>query len=338
MITAGKSKTLFARITRKLLAFALIWPATITYDMQTPANAQWCSVSAADLDFGAVDLSSGAPINTTATFQVFCIGAPGRTVRVCPNFNSGIGGASTGGHPRQMLSGVSQLNYNIYQNAGYSQVWGSHVWGWAPKPPTINLPLSSGWWLGFGSTTITMRGRISGGQNSSQAGFYTSGFYGGQTRVSYRYDYVGNCAAISSFGGVQAPFTVRTTVLNTCTINAASLNFGANGVLASNVDSSNTISINCNSGLPYAIGLDGGLSGASNPEARKMTNGPEQVTYAIYQNAARTQPWGNSTGINTVSSVGTGLNQVFTAYGRVPTQTTPQAGTYTDTVVVTVTY
>ncbi len=306
--------------------------------LSTPALAQWCSVSSGNLNFGTVDLSSGGAVSTTATFSVFCIGTPGRTVRICPNYNSGIGGASSGGDPRQMLSGVNQLNYNIYKDPAYSQVWGSHTWGWAPTPPTINLPLSGGWWLGFGSTTFTMRGRIAPGQSATPSGLYTSSFSGSQTRISYRYNTTGNCATISALGGVQTPFTVSANVLTTCTVNAADLNFGTSGFLTSNVDTTSTISINCNSGLPYTIGLSGGLSGATNPTLRQMVNGGDQVTYGIYQNAARTIPWGDTIGTNTISSVGTGLAQSFTTYGRVPPQTTPNAGTYSDTIIVTVSY
>lgn len=338
MCVLGLLNKNICRLLARAIGIFILWGASFVWDMQQPVHAQWCSVSSGSLNFGTVDLSSGLPVNTTSTFNVFCIGTPGQTVRICPNYNSGIGGASTGGDPRQMLSGINQLNYNIYKNAAYTQVWGSHVWGWAPTPPTINLPLSGGWWLGFGSTTFAIRGRIAGGQSSTPSGLYTSSFSGPQTRVSYRYSSVGNCAVISALGGVQTSFSVNANVLTTCTINAANLDFGTAGFLSGNVDSSNTITINCNSGLPYTISLDGGLSGATNPTLRQMVNGADDVTYAIYQNAARTIPWGDLIGTNTISSVGTGLSQVFTTYGRVPTQTTPPPGTYSDTVVVTITY
>jgi spore coat protein U-like protein len=44
------------------------------------------------------------------------------------------------------------------------------------------------------------------------------------------------------------------------------------------------------------------------------------------------------TGGALVSATGNGADQTFTIYGRVPAQTTPAPGTYTDTVTVTVTY
>jgi len=61
--------------------------------------------------------------------------------------------------------------------------------------------------------------------------------------------------------------------------------------------------------------------------------------YGLYKDIDRTQPWGDaSTPGSTVSGTGSGANQTLTVYGRVPPQTTPSAGVYADTVVVTVTY
>ncbi len=48
--------------------------------------------------------------------------------------------------------------------------------------------------------------------------------------------------------------------------------------------------------------------------------------------------WGNTIGTDTVAGTGTGSNQSLTVYGRVPVQSTPVGATYTDTVIVTVTY
>ena len=69
-----------------------------------------------------------------------------------------------------------------------------------------------------------------------------------------------------------------------------------------------------------------------------MTQASEQITYGLYQDSGRTQPWGDSVGTNTAAGTGSGLTQTFTVYGRVPAQNTPSPGTYADTVVVTVSY
>jgi spore coat protein U-like protein len=62
------------------------------------------------------------------------------------------------------------------------------------------------------------------------------------------------------------------------------------------------------------------------------------TTYSVYRNSGHSQVWGNTTGTDTQSGTGTGSSQSLTVYGRVPSQTTPPPGIYTDTIVVTVTY
>jgi spore coat protein U-like protein len=62
------------------------------------------------------------------------------------------------------------------------------------------------------------------------------------------------------------------------------------------------------------------------------------VTYSLYSDSGRATVWGNTVGTNTVAGTGNGASQSYTVYGRAPAQTTPAAGTYTDTVTVTVTY
>jgi spore coat protein U-like protein len=66
-----------------------------------------------------------------------------------------------------------------------------------------------------------------------------------------------------------------------------------------------------------------------------MTFSTSNVTYGLYKDAARSLPWGSTAGVNTASGTGTGLTQTLTVYGRVPPQTTPNAGAYTDTIVAT---
>ncbi|MFO0991269.1 MAG: spore coat U domain-containing protein [Hyphomicrobiales bacterium] len=102
----------------------------------------------------------------------------------------------------------------------------------------------------------------------------------------------------------------------------------------------NTIAVTCTSGRPYTIGLNGGLSGATNPTQRRMRNLAQTsfITYGIYRDTARTLGWGETIGVNTLAGTGTGNVQNYTAYGRVPAQTTPAPQTYSDTIVVTVTY
>ncbi len=132
---------------------------------------------------------------------------------------------------------------------------------------------------------------------------------------------------------------VRIVIQNACTVaTPGDLDFGTQGVLAANIDNTATLNVTCTSGAAYNIGLGVGAGSGATVTTRKMTNGAATVNYTMWRDAGRTQNWGNTVGTDTLASTGTGTAQAHTIYGRVPPQTTPAAGTYTDTVVVTVTY
>ncbi|MGH6781253.1 MAG: Csu type fimbrial protein [Sphingomonadaceae bacterium] len=135
-------------------------------------------------------------------------------------------------------------------------------------------------------------------------------------------------------------FDVQITITEECQINSADdLNFGSTGVLDANIDGTNAIRVQCTNGTTYNIGLNAGTGTGATVATRLMTGaGAATVQYSLYRNAARTQVWGETIGTDTVSSTGTGAEQTFTVYGRVPTQTTPAPNTYNDIVTATVTY
>jgi spore coat protein U-like protein len=151
---------------------------------------------------------------------------------------------------------------------------------------------------------------------------------------------------LSLIGGVAqaatttSTFQVQLTVTAQCVINsAATLNFGSNGVINANIDQTSLIKVQCTNTTPFDIGLDAGQGAGANVTTRLMT-GPssETVQYKLYSNAGRTIIWGDTVATDTVTSAGTGAEQTFTVYGRVPPQTTSRPGAYADTVQVTVTY
>lgn len=131
---------------------------------------------------------------------------------------------------------------------------------------------------------------------------------------------------------------VTITIENACEISAAptTLDFGTHGVLSTDVDNTSTIGVTCTTDAPYDIGLDGGASGDTS--ARTMTDGTNFVEYQLYQETGRTTVWGDTIATDTLADTGTGTEQQISVYGRVPVQATPPAGTYDDTVTVTVTY
>jgi hypothetical protein len=116
-------------------------------------------------------------------------------------------------------------------------------------------------------------------------------------------------------------------------VSASNLNFGSVGVLRSAVDASSSVTVTCTNALPYTVALDGGLSGATNPTLRVLSQASQHVTYGLYRDSPRAQPWGDSAGTNTAAGTGSGLAQTLTVYGRVPAQNTPSPGTYSDTTI-----
>ncbi|MBN9136331.1 spore coat U domain-containing protein [Phyllobacterium sp.] len=135
-------------------------------------------------------------------------------------------------------------------------------------------------------------------------------------------------------------FTVQITIQASCVlVSTATLTFTAVGVIAANDDASTTLSVQCTNTTPYNIGLNAGTGTGATVASRKMTGtGGALVNYTLYSDNNRTTVWGQTIGTDTVSASGSGAAQSYTVYGRVPVQTTPAPGAYTDTITVTVTY
>ena len=302
-----------------------------------PASAQTCTFGITDLSFGGIDLTANTVSDTTATLTANCQGQSGKVVRVCPSFGAGSGGSNAAtGDPRYMLNGASKLGYNMFADTARTQIWASFRTGQVWGTPTIDIHLTTG---GIGSVTQTVYGRIYANQQSLPIGTYLSSFAGADTWIAYGYSTAGTCPAISAGGaGSSSPFNVTATNAGACSVSATALDFGTVGVLQGATDGASTLAVTCALSTPYTIGLNGGNALASDPTQRKMANGAEQVVYGLYRDTARAQPWGNTAGVNTAAGSGSGTAQTFSVYGRMPAQSTPSPGTYTDTIVVTVTY
>jgi spore coat protein U-like protein len=135
-----------------------------------------------------------------------------------------------------------------------------------------------------------------------------------------------------------ANMPVQIVITNACNVSAVApttLDFGTHGLLNANFDSTSTITVTCTTGATYTVALNGG--GGGNVNARRMINGANNVGYQLYKEVAHTNVWGDTTGA-LVAGTGNGTAQTLTVYGRVAAQTTPPAGTYADSVTVTVTY
>ncbi|WP_320198831.1 Csu type fimbrial protein [Agrobacterium sp. rho-13.3] len=299
----------------------------------SPVLAQTCSFSMSDMNFGFVNLASGSAVDSTATLNVSCSNplSLALSVRICPNINAGSGGQSGG--IRRMLQGSNSLNYQLYQNAGRTTSWGSAEIAALGSPPAIDLALP----LLSNSTTRTVYGRILGSQASATRGLYLSSFAGAETRFNYAsYTLLAPSCASMNDNPTQVAFNVTAAVEPTCIVTAQPINFGGHGVLNTIVDATGSISLTCTTNLAYSIALNGGLSN-SPPASRQMVLAGSSITYGLYRDLARSNVWGSGTG-QIATGTGTGTLQTLAVYGRVPVQSTPAPGIYSDTVVVTVSY
>lgn len=321
-------------LSRNLLATALL-----AISILAPAQAwsQTCTFTSTSLNFGSVDTLSSSPTDMSVNIGYTCSSLLSLGIRICPNLGTGSGG-STSAAARQMTSGANALDYQLFSNSGRSTVWGAYFWPYPPRAPVISVGLAA---LGIPvSGTFTVYGRVFGSQGTVPPGAYTSSFSGaGQIQFRY-YDaliFPGNCNAGGGING-SATFGVQATVPANCLIATQNIDFGTAGILGSNVDATGQVSVTCTPATAYTISLNNGITGTG-PTARRMTLGAQAVTYGLFKDNARSQPWGDATTPgSTVPGTGSGVTQAYTVYGRVPPQTTPSPGTYTDTVVVTVTY
>lgn len=146
-------------------------------------------------------------------------------------------------------------------------------------------------------------------------------------------------ASPSFASSASSTFTTQVTIAAACTISSvATLNFGSQGVLAANTDQTATLQVQCTNTTGYTIGLDAGTGAGATVAARKLTSGANTVNYLLYSDSGRTTLWGNTPGTDAVAASATGASQSYTLYGRIPAQSTPAPGSYSDTVTVTIMY
>jgi spore coat protein U-like protein len=137
-----------------------------------------------------------------------------------------------------------------------------------------------------------------------------------------------------------ANFTSRIVISSACTVSATNMDFATQGTLANAIDMTSIINVTCTNLTPYAVAINQGSmgTGVSNRKMKITAGSLEAVSYSLYRNSGRTLNWGETNGIDTVSGVGAGVAQPLIVYGRVPSQASVSAGTYTDTLTVTLTY
>lgn len=306
--------------------------------------ATTCTASMSDLQFGLAN-------TTTAVIDYECITTNAfisnrADVRMCLAIGAGSGGGSTVTQRRMNNTFNDTLDFTIHKSpANPSDNWGNSI----PTSYALNVSyaLSGSFFWSSGSTRgqVTVYGRIPT-QSGLAAGSYTSSFV--NPRLDYRYrdsafqQDPSSCESGGQGGNGTFPFTARATVAGSCSVIAASnMDFSPGGMPLSgtstgNLSSSSTINLTCSNRTAWQVGLDDGLNASAG--VRQMCNpGGACIAYQLNQADGAT-PWGDDLDVNTAIGISSGVQQSLTVNGRVNDQPLTQAGRYSDTVKVILTY
>jgi len=123
-----------------------------------------------------------------------------------------------------------------------------------------------------------------------------------------------------------------------CTISTTSIAFGSYNVFTSApMDSTATLVFTCTGAKNVSIAIGRGQSTTFLP--RTLKKGAEDLHYNLFLDAARSTVWGDGTGgtgTYLAANPPNNADMTVTIYGRIPPSQDISAGSYGDTVTVTI--
>jgi len=298
-----------------------------------PARAVSCNSSGSGA-YGTLDMSQTSAtatgsmtINCTLGFLESLTGE---------SFTIGIGPGSVGtSTQRRFISGSSALTHELYQDVGLTGIWGSAT-NVAAYTPGSSYATTVGYSGSSLTATIPVYGRI------TYSTAVPPGTYAWTDTTSPGGSFIHcnilfGCWFLIGGGNISAAgMTWTVNVPRSCTVSTAALDFGGNGLINTNIDAVGTINLTCSTGT-YRLGLGQGLWGTAVTD-RKMKSGSNTIDYKLFRESARSTNWGETDTVDTVDFTSTGASQNISVYGRVPAQTSRPAGTYSDSVAITIYY
>ncbi|VVE12074.1 Csu type fimbrial protein [Pandoraea terrigena] len=297
------------------------------------AQAQTCSVGAPTLAFTAFSPISGAALSATGTIPVSCTwpllgGSP--NVKVCLALNAS--------QPLTLTHAGNAINFGLFIDPSFANAWGS-----GPSQ-VIAVSMTRNIVGGTVTQNVNFYGRIAAGQTTvptsgSSNTVYTRAFTSADTRLQYA-PYAAlspapDCgSAMTAVPGI--PFSTNVSVINNCTIAATNITFATQSALDRPVTGAGQLTVQCTQNDAYRISLSGGQLGTVT--SRYMTSqSASNIGYQLYLDSGYATIWGDgSSGTSPLTGIGTGLVQFIPIYARVPSQSTPPPGVYTDTVTATI--
>lgn len=144
---------------------------------------------------------------------------------------------------------------------------------------------------------------------------------------------------------LQGDINVSATVVASCTdLTVADVDFGEDGQVDATQDEVNTISVTCDSGIPYDVEIDYGFNPGGAYDRQVIGDTSAQfMDYEIFQpdatdptgaTAGTAESWGLKIDNKEYVNTGTGAAQPLAATFRLERTAGSQAGLYTDLVTV----
>jgi len=303
----------------------------------TDAHGQRCNINGSSMSFGTI--SEGGNTSATTILRADCnMNTSHPWMLLCISIDEPV--APFDVRNRNMLGpSPARLAYNFYSDPAYTQIWGS-ISGSVP-PPALLLPLTGG----NVHTNVTLYGRVPAGQGALPGGNYEAIFPTSAFKFGFQSYTISppNCANVPIDSSVTFQnFRVTANVSNSCSVSATPVDFGSRGKLDAEATTTGTITVRCGSGIAYRLALNAGTSVGATMNNRLMTRGggSETLRYNLFTSPSHASIWGDGgSGTLFVSGTGSGGDQRFSVYGRIPAQSpTPNPGSYSDMITVTMTY
>jgi spore coat protein U-like protein len=162
--------------------------------------------------------------------------------------------------------------------------------------------------------------------------------------VASAFGLAGALVAVDAFALTQtADLTVSADVAAVCTISTSPLAFGSyNTVTGAAVNGTGVVTVTCTTGSTAHVTLGQGAhanTGSTDaiPLRRMSDGGTSFLSYQLFSDSNRTLLWGN-TELTGVARTGTGAADALTVFGTINALQNVPAGSYSDTVVATVTF
>ncbi|VVD65991.1 Csu type fimbrial protein [Pandoraea fibrosis] len=301
--------------------------------LSAAALAQTCALGTPTLAFSAFSPISGAALPATGTIPVSCtwpIVGGNPNVKVCLALNAS--------QPLSLTNAGNAITFGLFTDPAYSNAWGTAT------SSVIAITLARPLLGGTLTQNVNVYGKIAAAQTTvptsgSSNTVYTRVFATGD--MSLQYASYGALSPAPACGSAMTavpgtPFNANVTVINNCTIAAANITFATQSALSSPVTSTGQITVQCTQNDAYRVSLSGGLLGTVTSRSMTGVTG-SSVSYQLYLDSGYATIWGDGTsGTSQLTGVGSGLVQFIPIYARVPAQSTPAPGVYTDTVTATI--